>query len=273
MTSPGRAHNRPSITRTTTQQGQQDGPDTAQRCRAFVSTNRALEPVVAKANDSADTVGYGPPMPAPPRSPALRQEPIASGMPSRILLTRHGETEWNRVGRRQGQLDSPLTDNGKGHARNVADLCCDLEADAVFSSPLGGARATAIVVAERLSVQVVVLEDLSEIDHGDVAGLANNEIEARHPGELARRAMTKYTWTFPGGESYADADIRAKAAISRVASSGADSPVIVAHEMIARMLLRSPLRLDPDEALKRSVPHGSVIETLPVEARAKTHTT
>ena len=118
-----------------------------------------------------------------------------------------------------------------------------------------------------------MLDDLAEIDHGNFAGLTNNEIEARHPGEIARRAETKYTWTFPGGESYADADMRAKAAINRVASSGADSPVIVAHEMIGRMLLRSLLRLDRNEALKRSLPHGSLIETWPVEARAKTHTT
>ena len=72
----------------------------------------------------------------------------------RFLVVRHGETEWNRMGRRQGQLDSPLTEDGWRHAESVADLCVVLDADAVFSSPLGRARATADVVGSRLSLPV-----------------------------------------------------------------------------------------------------------------------
>jgi broad specificity phosphatase PhoE len=190
----------------------------------------------------------------------------------RFLVVRHGETEWNRMGRRQGQLDSPLTEDGWRHAETVADLCAALGADSVFSSPLGRARATADVVGSRLSLPVVVISDLAEIDHGAFAGLTNDEIEARHPGELARRAQSRYTWSFPGGESYADADVRAGAALDAVAATGATSPVLVTHEMIGRMLLRTLLRLDPQDALERSLPHGSVIEVWPADARASTHT-
>ena len=176
------------------------------------------------------------------------------------------------MGRRQGRLDSPLTEAGRRHAESVADLCVALDADAVFSSPLGRARATADVVGSRLSLPVVVISDLAEIDHGAFAGLTNDEIEARHPGELARRARSKYSWSFPGGESYADADVRAAAALDAVAATGAISPVLVTHEMIGRMLLRTLLRLDTQDALEQSLPHGSVIEVWPAEARAVTHT-
>jgi len=95
------------------------------------------------------------------------------------------------MGRRQGQLDSPLTENGRRHAETVADLCKALDADSVFSSPLGRARATADVVGSRLALPVVIISDLAEIDHGTFAGLTNDEIEARHPGELARSAGSK----------------------------------------------------------------------------------
>lgn len=118
----------------------------------------------------------------------------------------------------------------------------------------------------------MVISDLAEIDHGTFAGLTNEEIEARHPGELARRAQSRYTWSFPGGESYADADVRAGAALDAVVATGATSPVLVTHEMNGRMLLRTLLRLDPQDAFEQSLSHGSVIEVWPAEARAVTHT-
>ena len=182
---------------------------------------------------------------------------------SRLLLARHGETEWNRVGRRQGQLDSPLTVKGKQDAKKVAELSRALGGDAVFSSPLGRARATAEVIGLHLSLPVVVLEDLAEIDHGVFSGLTNSEIEMSHPGELARRATSKYTWRFPGGESYKDAESRALSALESVAESRPGTPVLVTHEMIGRMLLRRLLQLSPSEALERSLPHGSVLELHP----------
>ncbi len=113
---------------------------------------------------------------------------------------------------------------------------------------------TADVVASRLSLPVVVISDLAEIDHGAFAGFTNEEIEPRHPGELARRAESRYSWSFPDGESYADANVRAAAALDAVAATGASSPVLVTHEMIGRMLLRMLLRLDPQDALERSLP-------------------
>ena len=81
------------------------------------------------------------------------------------------------MGRRQGQLDSPLTEDGRRHAEAVADLSAALGADSVFSSPLGRARATAAVVGSRLSLPVVVASDLAEIDHGAFAGLTTDEID------------------------------------------------------------------------------------------------
>ncbi len=67
--------------------------------------------------------------------------------------------------------------------------------------------------------------DFTEIDHGSFAGLSNREIEERHPGELARRAERLYTWRFPGGESYEDADGRAREGLGQVAR-----PVQSGHE-------------------------------------------
>jgi len=136
---------------------------------------------------------------------------------------------------------------------------------AIFCSPLGRAYRTALIIGAKVDRPVEVLGDLAEVDHGTLAGLTNEEIETAHPGELRRREREKYTWCFPDGESYADADVRASRALEQVAQAGIVSPLLVTHEMIGRMLLRALLDLTQDEALAWSLPHGSVIEVLPTD--------
>ena len=99
-----------------------------------------------------------------------------------------------------------------------------------------------------------------------MAGMTNEEIERAFPGELARRSRDKYQWRFPNGESYADADLRAASALRQVAESGRSRPLVVTHEMIARMLLRNLLALEPKEAFTLGLLH-SVIYRVHVESK------
>ncbi len=175
-----------------------------------------------------------------------------------VYLVRHGETQWNRTGRRQGQLDAPLTESGIAEIQRVAERIKSLPIDGLFSSPLGRAVATAQIYAEALHQTITTVDDLRELDHGDMAGMTNGEIERAFPGEMARRSRDKYQWRFPNGESYADADLRATSAIHEIAESGGFRPLVVSHEMIGRMLLRNLLGLDPDEALKIGISHRAI---------------
>ena len=71
-----------------------------------------------------------------------------------LLLVRHGETDWNADGLLQGHTDRPLSDYGRGQARQLAE---DLEGeglDAIYSSDLSRARETAEIVGERLGLPV-----------------------------------------------------------------------------------------------------------------------
>ncbi len=105
-----------------------------------------------------------------------------------VFLARHGQTEWNRAGRVQGRLDSPLTELGERQARRLARTIARLPGiDGVFSSPLGRAVSTAAFYAEALGAQVTVIEDLTEVHHGAWGGLTRPEIEARFPGMNERR--------------------------------------------------------------------------------------
>jgi broad specificity phosphatase PhoE len=145
----------------------------------------------------------------------------------------------------------------------VSALLSELHPDALFSSPLGRAWSTAEIIDAVLDLGVQSEVGLSEIDHGELAGHTDNEIEASHPGLLAERRACLSSWRFPGGESYADGDLRAAAALSRIETSSARRPVLVTHEMIARMLLRNLLGLSTDEALNRSFTQGTVYQVMP----------
>ena len=153
-----------------------------------------------------------------------------------VCLARHGQTEWNVAGRRQGRLDSPLTAHGLLQAQRNVELLSGQQIDGIFSSPLGRARRTAEILAAGLPV--TVLDDLAEVSHGEWSGLTSAEIDVGWPGQRAERELDKYAFRFPGGESYADADVRAGRALAEVARAGMRRPLLVSHEMIGRMLLK-----------------------------------
>ncbi|GGD84081.1 histidine phosphatase family protein [Microbacterium murale] len=181
-------------------------------------------------------------------------------VPHRVLLVRHGQTQWNREGRLHGQLDSALTADGIAQASAVAERLVPFGARTVCSSPQGRALRTAVIIAERLGADLVEVPELSELHLGEMAGMTRVEIEEAFPGAREARAENRYGWAFPGGESYAAARGRARTALSACGWAADGVPVLVTHEMIGRML-RAELRgLDAAQALALRHPLGSVFE-------------
>src|SRR5581483_4405887 len=78
---------------------------------------------------------------------------------------------WNADGRLQGQTDRPLSDFGRGQARQLADELATEEVEAIYSSDLARARETAEIVGERLGLTVELDPDLREKDWGTWEGL------------------------------------------------------------------------------------------------------
>jgi probable phosphoglycerate mutase len=104
-------------------------------------------------------------------------------MTSRVLLVRHGQSEWNALGRWQGQADPPLSELGRAQARAAAQSLGAL--DAIFASDLLRAAETAAIIAEQLGVGPVIIDDdLRERDAGEWSGLTREEIHERFPGYL-----------------------------------------------------------------------------------------
>ena len=104
-------------------------------------------------------------------------------MPTRILLVRHGQSEWNAAGRWQGQQDPPLTDLGRRQALAAADTIGSIEA--VFASDLQRAMETATIIASTIGVLPVLVDaGFRERCAGEWEGLTRAEIEAAWPGYL-----------------------------------------------------------------------------------------
>jgi probable phosphoglycerate mutase len=153
-------------------------------------------------------------------------------------------------------------------ARRHALVLQRYEIDGIFVSPLGRAVTTARIIGDSLGVTIEVVDELAELDHGGFSGLDDEQIDARFPGQRQLRAGDKYGWRFPGGESYADADVRAARALEQVGRRQARRPLLVAHEMIGRMLQRHLLGLDAAAALERSHPHD-VVYRIDTDARTR----
>lgn len=140
----------------------------------------------------------------------------------RLLLVRHGQSEWNAAGRWQGQADPPLSDFGRIQARHAAAAVGGV--DAVYASTLGRAVETATIIGTQLGVGPVLVEhDLRERNAGEFSGLTRIEIEDRFPGYLAEGRRP------PGWESDELLLARASAALLRIAADAGDEVLVVTH--------------------------------------------
>jgi broad specificity phosphatase PhoE len=179
-----------------------------------------------------------------------------------IYLVRHGETEWNCQGRRQGRKDSSLTPRGTAQAVAYAEWlraqpnATDLR---IRSSPLGRALDTAQIIRSSLQTaddRFHIDEDLAEFDYGSWAGLVDAEVEARFPGQLARRESDKWNYQVPGGESYAQMAQRIGGWLR--AQVAEEQLIVVAHEMVSRLLRGLYLGMSTNEILALRHPQTDV---------------
>jgi glucosyl-3-phosphoglycerate phosphatase len=148
----------------------------------------------------------------------------------RLVLWRHGQTQWNVEGRFQGQSDIPLDPVGEQQAERAARLLAGLRPDAIISSDLGRAMATAAPLARLTGLTVTLDKDLRERYGGLWEGLTDTEIRTRYPAEHAE-------WMPPQGESSITVADRAGAALERIAAAMTPGTlvVVVSHGAAIRL--------------------------------------
>lgn len=163
-------------------------------------------------------------------------------MTTTILLTRHGQTEYNREERFRGRLDLPLNATGERQAQALAERLATFPVAAIYSGPLERARRTAEICARRLGLAYQVLPGLLDVDYGEWQGLSPEEVARRYPHEHRLWLQTPAEASFPGGESLTAMQARAVAALHEViARHPGDTVVLVAHMAVNKALLSAIL--------------------------------
>lgn len=144
-----------------------------------------------------------------------------------LTLVRHGETEWNRLRKCQGISDIPLNENGIFQSKKLGENLKNERIDAIFSSGLRRAAATAREIAKHHNIEVSVNEDLREMDQGDFEGVEFSEIGEKHSDKLKEWTKNPEQFRIPGGETFAEVQSRATDAIAQIRSKWTDSRVVV----------------------------------------------
>lgn len=146
---------------------------------------------------------------------------------TRFILVRHGETDWNREGRIQGQLDSPLSAQGTAQAGSVAARLQREAFDALVCSDLGRARRTAEIIALRTGHEVVADARLRERHYGIFQGLTRDEARAAHPQAYAAYEAGGIDEALPAGESMRQCFERNLACLEALAARHSGARVVV----------------------------------------------
>jgi broad specificity phosphatase PhoE len=161
---------------------------------------------------------------------------------TRVVLVRHGETEWNRVERFRGRTDIELNETGHRQARAVAQRLSGCPMEAIYSSPLTRALQTAQPIAQACGLEVQALEGIVDIDYGDCTGLSPEEFSTTHPDLFEKWRGASEGMRFPRGEGLEDVRLRAWQAVEEVCSIHEDGTVIlVSHVVVNRVLICAAL--------------------------------
>ncbi len=161
------------------------------------------------------------------------------GLPaSPVLLGRHGETDDNREPLRfQGWRDTPLNDNGRRQAAELAERMAPGGIVSLWSSDLVRASETAEIVGDRLGLEPRLDWRLREANRGRWEGRLFEDVARDEPEAYAAWLAAGPDWRFPGGESLLEQQERVGAAIEEIRATGELPALAMAHGGSIRVML------------------------------------
>lgn len=159
-------------------------------------------------------------------------------MSTRIVLTRHGESEWHADNRYAGRSDIELTERGRSQAKALGEWAGDADLAAIYASPQRRAHESALPAAERAGLEIGVDDRLRELDFGVAEGRTRAEMDRDLPDDLAAFRHDPVTHHFRDGEKPDVAADRCLAALTEIATAHDGGRVlVVAHSTTFRLTL------------------------------------
>ncbi len=178
----------------------------------------------------------------------------------RLLLVRHGETEWNKLGRFQGQEDTPLNPRGREQARETAIAAVTWQPTALYASPLSRTMETAQAISRLVGLPVVPQAGLKELALGELEGVTGEEMRRGWPHVYQTWREDPGAAVMPGGESLGQLQQRAWQAVSALEQAHADDAVLVlvSHNFALRAIVAQVLGLPLSHFHRMSLSLGSI---------------
>ncbi len=176
----------------------------------------------------------------------------------KLILARHGETDWNVAKKIQGVTDTDLNKNGLRQARELAAavLAGDLGITAIYSSHLKRAAQTAAYVAEALNLPYHTMEALQELNFGKWEGNSWPEVKERYPEEYGVWYTNRRYTPAPEGESYQQMLERVIPALQEIVRREKGNALVVIHsaEIVA---LQAALHNTSFQTMAKDYPIGN----------------
>lgn len=161
-----------------------------------------------------------------------------------LLLVRHGQTEWNRLGRYQGQQDAPLNETGRVQAAALAQALRDTPIDVAYSSDLSRAHETLDIALQGREITRHTDPRLREIALGPWEGLLIPEVQQRWPAQWQAWQDEPWAVSIEGGETLAQVQQRALVCVQQMLAAHAGKTIlVVSHNAVVRVLLCDVLGL------------------------------
>lgn len=183
-------------------------------------------------------------------------------LPHRLLLIRHGETDWNREGRLQGGQDIPLNDLGRRQAAEAAErlrkLAPGFAALDYIGSPMHRARETMDILRAELALApgAYRIDDrLKELTFGSWEGFTWRDIRKAEREQAQLRERDKWSFVPPGGESYGMLAQRVRPVLEELQRE----TVIVSHGGVARAILALVGAVPPQKASMVEIWQGKIL--------------
>ncbi len=179
----------------------------------------------------------------------------------RLILVRHGQTDWNKEYRVQGQSDTPLNEAGRAQAEAIAQALKSEPVEAIYSSPLGRAYQTAQAIGHFHQVDIIIEERLKELDVGEMDGLYSPSLKDVDPDFINTWTNNAAVARWPGGETLPSLQQRVWGAVSDIATGDCiGSVILISHFFSLVTLLCCVFDLSLSEFRKFNLDVASISE-------------
>ena len=171
----------------------------------------------------------------------------------RIILARHGQTEWNMQYRFQGRTNTKLTEEGKRQAHALAARLSSWPPDVIYTSPLDRAYYTATAIAKHHNLIPVILPELEEINFGTWEGESIPQLQKEQSSNFSRWRSDPFFYPPEGAETWEKLYVRLSIAVKTFLQGSYKRIVVVSHGGVMRALYAVFLGLNPHKVWNMDV--------------------